>query len=206
LLLEFASSDNLQTPVSLFQLQPNETRSIAIVLNNDGGTVRLSGYTLELSIAGGGTPLGGSLGPAFTGVDLVDGTPFQSDHSDPSVLGGPIEVPGFGAVPQWLGLSLTTVSSPAPGEQVGAVNLPSGRSRLGTLTISAAGFSAAPAQPWTLAFSGPGELTFFDDAMQQRIVPSFLASAITVVPEPGHYALGIGCALLAFGAWRWSRR
>lgn len=206
ILLEFGDADSL-TPVSHFQFQPNQTRNIAVLVHNDGSeTLRLSGYSLELGLGEGGPEVGGTLGPSFTAVDLVTSTLFESDHSTPTVNGGPNNFPGLGSTPQYLGLSLTTVSSAVAPETVGAIDFAPGRSLLGTLTISADGFTSP--QTWDLEFVGAGSASFFNDGFNNTLSPTFAQSTLSVlsaVPEPRAYALVAGLGLLGFALWRKQR-
>jgi len=205
LVLEFANVGDIGTPRINFEFQPNGTRSIAVVLNVQETPERIFGYTLDLRIAGGGPELGGEAGPVFTAADLIAGT-FMQNPSTPVIIGGPNDVPGFGPAPQFLGLLLNTENAALPPEPLGVVELNPGRYLLGTLTISAQGFSTPPAQPWTLEFFDPGNSSFFNNGFNAVITPGIANSTLTVVPEPAHYAAGIGFALLAFGAWRRFRR
>jgi hypothetical protein len=47
-----------------------------------GGTA-VSGVDFNAEVAGGGTPNGGTVGPGISGVDLVTGTIFASNHAAP---------------------------------------------------------------------------------------------------------------------------
>jgi len=199
LVLEFGDPLSL-SPISDIQLHPNQTRTIGVLLDNEGSATRLSGFTLELGIGGGGPPLGGIPGPEFTAVDLVTSTLFAGDHGAPVVNGGPNPFPGIGSLPQYLGLSLTTASAPISPEALGAVNLAPGRSLLGTLTVSAAGFTSSDS--WTLQFVGAGSSTFLNDASNNSIAPLFQDSNISIVPEPQEYAAAIGFVLTGFALWR----
>lgn len=200
LVLEFGEVHTL-TRVSHFVLQPNEVRDIALLVHNDGaGPVGLSGYSLELSLGDGGPQLGGPVGPGFTGVDLVTDTPFALDHGTPSVVGGPNPVSGLGSVPQFLGLSLTTVSTDLAPHALGVIQLAPGRTLLGTLTISAAGFTTA--HSWDLAFLGPGSASFFNDGLNDELMPDLAQSTLSVVPEPRACAIATGLGLLGLALAR----
>lgn len=196
LVLKFGDPDTL-TPISAFEFQPNEVQTIGILVDNPNGTEKLSGYSIELWIAGGGPPLGGVAGPVFTGADLLTGTPFETDGA-PVVQGGPNPVPGLGSVPQFLGLTMTTTSGVPPA--LGTISLASGYSLLATLTVSAAGFTTP--QTWDLEFVSAG----FDDAYGVSHTPTLENSTISVVPEPQTYALAAGLLSLGFAFWRRFRR
>lgn len=199
IVLEFGDPVTL-APISSFEFEPHEMRMIGIVADNTGDSARLSGYTLELGIGGGGVELGGVAGPTFTAADLVTGTVFATDHGTPTVNGGPNPFPGRGNVPQYLGLSLTTSSSAISPETLGAVDLAPGRTLLGLVTVSASGFSTP--QTWDLQFIGPGSATFLNDAYNNILTPELQNGTITVVPEPGAYALAVGLALVGLTLWR----
>ena len=204
LILEFGDPANPFVPVSNFNLQPGEVKSIQLLVNNDAvGIARLSGYTLELGIAGGGPILGGTAGPGFTQVDLVTGTPFAADHGSPVVLGGPNPFPGVGSVPQYLGLSLNTAGTAQAPETLAAVSFAPGRSLVGTVTISAVGFTTP--QSWSMEFVGAGVSTFFNDAYNAVITPGMTGATLTLVPEVA--PAGVAAGLLAgFVVLRWMRR
>jgi len=204
LVLEFGDPGTL-LPISNFELQPNEVRTIAVLVeNNSGSVVRLSGYSMELGIGGGGPPLGGIVGPIFTQpIDLVTGTPFAGDHGAPVINGGPnlfVGGPNGGVLPQYLGLSLTTTSAAVPPETVGAVSLATGRSLLATLTVSASGFSSP--QSWALAFTSDPSASFFNDAFNNSINPSFQNATISVVPEPATVSLACALVLLLWAGFK----
>jgi hypothetical protein len=68
-----------------YVLQPNmPNQTIPIYVT---GGAQVSGLNFNLQIGDGGPALGGTPGPVFTHVDLVNGTIFQNDFEAPIDLG-----------------------------------------------------------------------------------------------------------------------
>jgi hypothetical protein len=155
--------------------KPNQTIAIHV-----SGAAQISGMNFNLQIGDGGPAAGGTPGPVFTGLDLVDNTIFQSDHADPLNLG---------SIPQALTWDIVTA---ADGDYVAADGL------LATVTIDTTGFSRGMTFPISIGNIRNGATNFVYDGVTG--VPTALADGtIIIVPEPSTLMLLSAAGLVFFG-------
>jgi hypothetical protein len=180
------------TPLTDISLLPDQAgQQVALLVSNTGGAVNITGWNAELAIAHGGPPLvglglsspldGGADGPKFENVDFFSGTVFSGIAGGlGSYIGGPTPVDPIGSVPQYLNMSFALLGTTT------SVSLPSGLSLLATLTVTTAGFTGPQSWPLDIATADLGG----------QGIPEIQGATITVVPEPGQYALAFGLGLL----------
>ncbi len=173
------SSGSAVITLGTYYLQEN-TPNQKITINVSGGAP-ISGMNFNLQIGDGGPAAGGTPGPVFTGLDLVDGTIFQSDHANPLDLG---------SIPQDLTWDIVTAQD---GDYVDADGL------LATVTVDTTGFSRGQTFPFSIASTRNGATNFVYDGVTP--VPTSLTDGtIIIVPEPSTQML-LSAAGLVFCSW-----
>jgi hypothetical protein len=172
------SSGSAVITLGTYYLQENKPNQ-TITINIAGGA-QISGMNFNLQIGDGGPAAGGTPGPVFTGLDLVDGTVFQSDHADPLDLG---------SIPQALTWDIVTAKD---GDFVNANGL------LATVTVDTTGFSRGQTFPFSIASTRNGGTNFIYDGVTP--VPTSLADGtIVIVPEPSSFMLLVVAGVAACG-------
>jgi hypothetical protein len=181
------SSGSAVITLGTYYLEEN-TPNQRITINVSGGA-QISGMNFNLQIGDGGPAAGGTPGPVFTGLDLVNGTIFHSDHASPLDLG---------SIPQSLTWDIVTAQD---GDYVDTDGL------LATVTVDTTGFSRGMSFPFSIASTRNGATNFIYDGVTP--VPTALADGtIVIVPEPSTLALltAFGVALCGWAGRRAMRR
>jgi hypothetical protein len=162
-------------------LLPNTPgQSVAITISNDGAPVPLGAFELFIQVADGGPEwAAGSIpGPRIEAVNLLTGTPFESNN-----LGGQ-----FG--------SLDNLPQRQFWGVVGSPTLPTGSDQLlATVTFDTTGFDAGT---WDVFLTGsPLPTSRLLNPQSDPYAVTIMNGTLTVVPEPSATATAIGCLLLS---------
>jgi len=173
--------------------QPNQTFTFSV--QNDGGSVFLTGVQLDLIVGNGDVVIGGSGGaPAFQSVSLLaPGSLFSGNNN------GDLGAGNFGSLQQLFQRSTSTSS--------GSVTLNAGTFNLATVTFDTTGIGPGD-YSWSAATS-PNGISFFTDTSPGGVLGATLFDGtLSVVPEPVNVALTIFGSLVALngGLRWWSRR
>ena len=158
-------------------LQPNMPgQTLEFLVQNNGSAVNnVRGLDFLIQISEDG-----SEGPSITAVDIITGTPFESNNS------GPVLQDGGPHLKYWR-VETTGPSSP--------VTLPSGATRMARVTFDTTGLNSGT---WGLFFDTAFD-TAYSDTSNNAIPMTINNGSLTVVPEPSHYAAmaGAGCLIWA---------
>jgi len=174
--------------VSLLPNTPGQTFNVSIE-NDTGSGVQVTGIGFNLQVADGGTASSGSInGPAITSVDIFSGTAFASNNNGQSGSGQ--------IVPQVYQIGTLT--------HAGTVTIPTGISKVATVTIDTTGFSSGTFGLTLDTLNGPTKYT----TTGSDLFPALLDGKITLalVPEPYQFGAVTALALLGSGIWRKCRR
>ena len=187
------SANPLTIDILELNLQPNLAgQSFDIHVDNSAGSpFAVNGFALNIQIADGGPDVGGSIdGPVFTSVDILSGTAFDSNNNGQA--GGGVFTGGQVA-------EAFTATSGAS-----TVDIPSGQSKVATVTVSTEGFFAG-VFTMTVANSLNGSSKFETTGTPSTEIPVLIDGSITIVPEPAEYALALAACMGLFAIYRRSR-
>ena len=145
--------------------KPNQTISIYVT-----GGAEVGALNFNLQSGNGGPAVGGTPGPVFTNLDLVDSTIFASDYETPLDLG---------SSPQVLTWDILTAED---GDYVAANGL------LATVTVDTTGFSDGETFPLLINHTLNGPTNFVYDGITP-VTSTLVDGMITIVPEPSTLVL-----------------
>lgn len=161
-------------------------QNFSIFVNNSGSPFAVTGLSLNLQTADGGPPAGGSiLAPSILDIEIFSGALFQFNNNGASGSGS--------IVPQIFERGTLTSS--------GTVTIPTGSTKLATVTINTESFSAGSTFSMTLdTLNGPSRFTtstgdFFPSLAEGEI-------RLAAVPEPAETGLVTGLLLAAVVGYR----
>lgn len=175
-------------------------QSFVISVHNDGAPIAVNGVQLLLSSAGGGPGLGGVVGPRFSpppggsvvAEGLLFGPPNNVGQNSQTISDQAIQIgtstPGVSTI------VLGTLPPDGPGTPLATVTFDTTGVTPGIYSFSVTDLDVESSY-FTIVTGG-----------DPRVFPQASGGTLTVVPEPAHYAAGIGGALLALGIWRRVRR
>jgi hypothetical protein len=177
------------------QLLPNlPNQSVPFFVENTGDTdILVAGFSWNMQVADGGvenflTP-GVIPGPSITAVDILTGTPFQSNNTDQFTGGN---------IPQFANWTTTTSS--------GSIALTAGETfLLGTAIFDTTGFNFGDSFDLFLGNTINGPTKYFDLEGGELLALVF-DGTLAVIPEP-HQTAAVAVCLLGVGlALRKTRR
>lgn len=162
--------------INLLANTPGQTFDVFI--QNGGASFQVTGIGFNLQVADGGPPAGGlTLGPSITMVDIFTGTIFASPNNNGPSGAGQI-------VPQVFERGTLTPS--------GTVSIPSGLSKIATVTLDTSGFLSGSFALTLGTLNGPTKYT----TLAGDFFPTLLDGSVAV-PEPSAYAAIFGISCLA---------
>jgi len=176
-------------------LQPHmANQAFDVFIQNEGGPVEVTGIGFNIQVADGGPEAGGLIdGPAIMLVDVITGTIFESNNNG---------VSGTGSIlPQVYERGTMTVR-PAPGENESVVVIGTGRWKIARVTLDTTGFDSGTYALTLNTLNSPTKFTMPD---ADDMIPILIEGSVTVVPEPGGWALGTGMMLLGYAGVRAAR-
>ena len=153
----------------------NQTLSF-FVNNSSGSPVAVTGLNFNLQIGDG------TVGPTITAVDLLTGTPFASNNTGQG---------STGSSPHQAFWATTTSS--------GSVNLTPGLNKVATVTFDSTSLNSGS---WGLFLGATdnGATAYLDTSPIPNDIPMTInEGSLTIVPEPGSYAVVAALSCLAFG-------
>jgi len=171
-------------------LLPNTAgQSFEVYLLNSGDPMEVNGMIFNIQVADGGPELGKTIrGPAITSVDIFTGTVFASNNDGPR--------DGVSIAPQLYMRQTMTLSD--------TVSLPHGESKVATVYLDTTGFDSGEFTLTLNTLNGPTRYTTLGD----DFFPEFGDGGsvqLTVVPEPGVWAVASGIGLMLFAGLRKAR-
>ena len=149
-----------------------------VFIQNGGAPVQVTGIGFNVQVADGGPPAGGvTAGPSITAVDIFTGTIFASPNNNGPGGAGQI-------VPQVYERGTLTPS--------GTVSIPTGFSKIATVTLDTSGFSSGI---FSLTLDTVNGLTKYT-TLSGDSFPALINGSVAV-PEPSAYAATFGLLCLA---------
>ncbi len=184
-----AAVNSLTIDLPELNLNPNEAnQSFDITIANGGAALAVTGIGFNIQVADGGpsipAPNTGTIdGPEITAVDVFTGTAFASNNNGPGGTGGIVGGQFF---------ERTTLTSS------GTVEIPSGTSKIATVTFDTTGFFNGTFDLTMNTLNGPTKFT----TTGGDEIPTLLNGSLTIVPEPGTTALWASLGLAGLVAAR----
>ncbi len=181
--------------VSEVYMAPNRAnQAFDVFIQNEGGPLEVTGIGFNIQMADGGPEAGGLIdGPAIMLVDVITDTIFESNNNGGSGSGS--------IVPQVYERGTMTVP-PEPDGDESVVVIGTGRWKIARVTLDTTGFDSGTYALTLNTLNSPTKFTMPD---ADDMIPILIEGSVTVVPEPGGWALGTGMMLLGYAGVRAAR-